>query len=232
MIREYAETRLKEGKVTVDQPLIKEESNSVIAVFYGPNGPIDASDPPLTVILDEQFRLSNLRTAKTPVPELQWKKMLDDVEAEVAKMVDDFHAGLDADELAKRIADRSESIHFIYNDAMRQYAKSQGKSLAPYAENRRFYVEVRSNPSGGSIKYMPSGHWDIYNFLVKTKKQTDIPQPAWISLVQKGPISFAANGHYYFHVRWEVGKPEFNGTVQITERGTLTLSPEGYTLKE
>lgn len=231
LLREYSREQLKAKAVTVPAPRIVEEPDGLYFVFDGPNGLIDGNDPPLTVILEEQLRATSYSMAKTSVPADQWKKMLTATERIIDSMVADYNAGPDPETLARNIADKSTEIHLIHRQAMSDYAKSKGKRLMPYAENRRIFVEVSSDPKGATIHYLPAGHWDLYRFMTETKKLADYPKLEWISIRQDGPMNFAADGVYYFHVKWATAEKGLQERVQITKSGKLVFNSTGHSTK-
>lgn len=91
-------------------------------------------------------------------------------------------------------------------------------------------MAVKADPDGAVVRYMPAGHWDLYQFQVNTKKLPNVAKPGWITIRQGGKINFAAEGQYHFNVKWPDKKP-FQEIVQISNDNDLIFTPNGVDRK-
>jgi hypothetical protein len=227
-IKAFVEDQLKKKQVVVDPPRIEERDDAILFNFNSGPEPSGRDVPLLSELLNQQYIVSAYRTARTPLPDKMWQELLDNAQKEVDKLVE-VYAAQPTD--AEKFDEQLFAIDQAYKKGMTAFAKTKGKRAGPISQARRIFITIASDPVDGTVKYMPGGHWALYQFVTQRKKE-DAIMPPWTTIPKNGAICVAASGQYWFSIKWPDGKDDRCELIQLPDQnGKLTLDRKGHSFK-
>ena len=170
----------------------------------------------LSVPLDEQFRVTLIRTYQNTFRERRWwEPRLAEIEREIGKMLRILDVAKPEDR-SQLLYDSQQRIWQVYEKALYDKGIEPEKGAA----GATYTIEFRTDPEEGQVSYLPAGDWDLYLFRTK-KGVKDIEVPSWHS-VDRPMIEIG--GKYWVAVSWG-GKTRYNKLHHFTQSTVLTLRP-------
>ncbi len=229
-LRAYTEYAARTGKVSLPRPRLDWDRDPLVYVFDD-TIPVDLLDAERTTVLDAplnaQFTVTAIRTYRdTPRQRQFWTPVLGRVEAEITEMLNVINEGeVKGNELRELLQEKSNDIAEIYSKELDRLAKANGKRGAVTEYRIAFhFVDLATNPVGGTISYMPAGRWNLYLFMTQRRNRPDYPKPNWITIRQTEDVPLA--GKNWFSIKWPNGA-NHKELVRIANDRPITFTPTG-----
>jgi hypothetical protein len=202
-LREFTEIALSRHTVSFAPPNFDWSKNSVVVDLGGVVTASPDMKQPIDIPLRCQFIVTGIRKYRTTADQKAfWSPVLATAEARIARMLDLIRIRTTpADKLEVSLIEQQTKFNDEISTSLNRLARQHGKDGIDYPVGwREWLVDVSTVPRGGTVKYMESLSWDIYQFAKQRRKTA--AEPSWTTVVQN-PVQLG--GMYYFHVEWPDG---------------------------
>jgi hypothetical protein len=220
-LRQFTESALSRHAVSFVPPTLDWSGNTVRVDLGGVVSVSPAEGQPLDIALGCQFTVTGIRKYRASGDQKAfWTPVLAKAEVRISKMLDLIAAPPKShDDLMDALSEQQGLFHEEIGASPTRLAKQYGKQgIAFPAPWRQWSVNVSTEPSGGTVKYIDSLRWDLYDFAKQRGKPT--AEPTWATVVQN-PVDLG--GMYRFRVRWPDGTDMLIEQTEIKSAAPLVL---------